>query len=87
MISFSIQNRAITSHFFQKIMKVFPLFAVTSMFKNHSLLPPSFLQMASQKALLNLQFKHWLNDHNYHDICMESTGKYWIPVFNILEDS
>lgn len=32
-------------------------------------------------------FKHWLNDHDCHDVCMESTGKYWVPVFNILEDS
>ena len=29
----------------------------------------------------------WLLDRNCKDICMESTGKYWIPVFNILEDS
>lgn len=29
----------------------------------------------------------WLIDNNCKDICMESTGKYWIPVFNILEKS
>ncbi len=27
----------------------------------------------------------WLASHNCSDTCMESTGKYWIPVFNILE--
>jgi len=27
----------------------------------------------------------WLTSHNCKDVCMESTGKYWIPVFNILE--
>jgi len=27
----------------------------------------------------------WLVAHNCKDVCMESTGKYWIPVFNILE--
>lgn len=27
----------------------------------------------------------WLLDNNCRDVCMESTGKYWIPVFNILE--
>ena len=27
----------------------------------------------------------WLAKYNCKDICMESTGKYWIPVFNILE--
>ncbi len=35
--------------------------------------------------LLNL--KNWLKDNNCKDVCMESTGKYWIPIFNILEDS
>ena len=28
---------------------------------------------------------YWLAKYNCTDICMESTGKYWIPVFNILE--
>ena len=27
----------------------------------------------------------WLSESNCHDVCMESTGKYWIPVYNILE--
>jgi transposase len=30
-------------------------------------------------------FLDWLLEHDCHDVCMESTGKYWIPVFNILE--
>jgi hypothetical protein len=29
----------------------------------------------------------WLISHNCKDVCMESTGKYWIPVFNILEQT
>jgi transposase len=29
----------------------------------------------------------WLEHHNCRDVCMESTGKYWIPIFNILEPS
>jgi len=32
-------------------------------------------------------FCRWLADHNCYDVCMESTGKYWIPIFNILEQS
>ncbi len=28
----------------------------------------------------------WLLAHNCKDVCMESTGKYWIPVYNILEN-
>lgn len=31
-------------------------------------------------------FKDWLVSNNCHDVCMESTGKYWIPIFNILEE-
>lgn len=27
----------------------------------------------------------WLAQHNCRDVCMESTGKYWIPVWNVLE--
>jgi transposase len=27
----------------------------------------------------------WLTANNCRDVCMESTGKYWIPVWNILE--
>ena len=28
----------------------------------------------------------WLLKHNCKDVCMESTGKYWIPVYNVLEN-
>lgn len=27
----------------------------------------------------------WLAENNCKDVCMESTGKYWIPVYNVLE--
>ena len=33
-----------------------------------------------------LQFKEWLIENQCRDVCMESTGKYWVPVFNLLED-
>lgn len=29
--------------------------------------------------------RDWLLKHNCKDVCMESTGKYWIPIYNILE--
>lgn len=29
--------------------------------------------------------RDWLLGRNCLDVCMESTGKYWIPVFNVLE--
>lgn len=35
------------------------------------------------KSLKNLL--HWLLDRNYKDVCMESTGKYQIPIYNILK--
>ena len=31
------------------------------------------------------RFADWLLEHGCLDVCMESTGKYWVPVFNILE--
>ncbi len=34
-----------------------------------------------------LAFKQWLFDNNCFDVCMESTGKYYIPIYNLLEDS
>jgi len=34
-----------------------------------------------------LQFKQWLIEINCLDVCMESTGKYWVPIYNLLEDT
>lgn len=31
------------------------------------------------------RFASWLHENECLDVCMESTGKYWVPVFNILE--
>ena len=36
------------------------------------------------KGLKNLL--QWLLEHKCKDVCMESTGKYWIPVYNVLEN-
>ena len=33
-----------------------------------------------------IRCRDWLVSNNTFDVCMESTGKYWIPVFNILEE-
>lgn len=33
------------------------------------------------------ELKDWLLANACTYVCMESTGKYWIPVFNILDDS
>lgn len=31
------------------------------------------------------RFADWLHENECMDVCMESTGKYWVPAFNILE--
>lgn len=33
------------------------------------------------------ELSEWLYSNSCKDVCMESTGKYWYPVFNILENS
>ena len=53
--------------------------------------PADSLQPNYQKKRFNTfnsdlnRFADWLLEHNCLDVCMESTGKYWVPVFNILE--
>lgn len=32
------------------------------------------------------KFHKWLIESNCYHVCMESTGKYWIPIFNYLEN-
>jgi len=32
------------------------------------------------------ELSDWLKKYNCVEVCMESTGKYWIPVFNVLEN-
>lgn len=67
------------------------------MFTNYFSLPQSLKQQMVLNLLIQkkrfstfnnsiLEFKQWLLDNDCHDICMESTGKYWVPVFNLLED-
>jgi len=34
-----------------------------------------------------VQLRDWLAESKCVEVCMESTGKYWIPIFNILEDT
>ena len=69
---------------------------VTSMSINLSSLPQSSEPLMAYSLLTgNNAFplsmgtsavsKKWLLDNDCHDVCMESTGKYWIPVFKILE--
>lgn len=53
--------------------------------------PKDSLQPGYQKqrfSTFNSDLNHfadWLHENECLDVCMESTGKYWVPVFNILE--
>ena len=53
--------------------------------------PKDSLQPSYQKKRFSIfnadlnRFADWLHENDCLDVCMESTGKYWVPVFNILE--
>ena len=62
-------------------------FLVATIIKTTGGIDPSYLK--KRFSTFNnsiLEFKQWLLDNDCHDVCMESTGKYWIPVLNLLED-
>ena len=42
-------------------------------------------RFSSFKKGLN-ELADFLRKHNCKDVCMESSGRYWIPVFNVLEN-
>lgn len=62
-------------------------FLVATIIKTTSGVQPSY-QKKRFSTFNNsiLEFKKWLIENSCYDVCMESTGKYWIPVFNLLED-
>ena len=62
-------------------------FLVATIIKTNGGIEPSY-QKKRFSTFNNsiLDFKSWLLENECHDICMESTGKYWVPVFNLLED-
>ena len=53
--------------------------------------PQDSLQPIYQKKRFSMfnsdlnRFADWLHENDCMDVCIESTGKYWIPAFNILE--
>ena len=53
--------------------------------------PKDSLQPSYQKKRFSTfnsdlnRFADWLHENDCLDVCMESTEKYWVPVFNILE--
>ena len=62
-------------------------FLVATIIKTSSGIEPSY-QKRRFSTFNNsiLEFKKWLLENKCLYVCMESTSKYWIPVFNLLED-
>ena len=62
-------------------------FLVATVISTTSGLEPSYSRKRFSTFNRDLRnFANWLKANNCLDVCMESTGKYWVPVFNILED-
>ena len=32
-----------------------------------------------------LRFKYWLKENDCYKVALESTGNYWLPIYNVLE--
>lgn len=62
-------------------------FLVATLIVSHELIPHYSKKRFSTFNKSILQFKQWLIDNNCFDVCMESTGKYWVPIYNLLEDT
>lgn len=61
-------------------------FLVATVISATSGLEPRYLR--KRFSTFNCDLKRlaaWLKSNHCVDVCMESTGKYWVPVFNILE--
>jgi transposase len=62
-------------------------FLVATLITSDGLIPKYSKKRFSTFNNSILKLKKWLIDNKCFDVCMESTGKYWVPVYNILEDS
>lgn len=61
-------------------------FLVATIIKSTRGAQPSYLKERFSTFNSDIRrFKKWLLGNDCHDVCMESTGKYWVPVFNLLE--
>lgn len=61
-------------------------FLVATIISASSGLEPSYLRKRFYTFNGDLtRLAAWLKANYCVDVCMESTGKYWVPVFNILE--
>ena len=60
-------------------------FLVATIIKTDGLVPKYIKKRFSTFSRDLLALKQWLLENNCRDVCMESTGKYWVPVWNALE--
>jgi len=61
-------------------------FLVATIIKTDGITPKYFKKRFSTFNNDILRLKQWLIENGCFDLCMESTGKYWVPVYNLLED-
>jgi len=61
------------------------IIAVIATFKNEEVTFTRHMRFSTFTKGLR-EFKEWLRRNNCYDICMESTGKYYMPVYRIVSD-
>ena len=61
------------------------IIAVIAKFKNREVTFTKYERFSTFTSGLR-EFKEFLRFHNCYDVCMESTGKYYIPVYRIVSD-
>lgn len=62
-------------------------FLVATIIKSDGLEPKYLKKRFTTFSRDLLAFRQWLLANDCRDVCMESTGKYWVPVWNVLEDA
>ena len=61
------------------------IIAVIAKFKNDEVIFSKHMRFSTFTKELRV-FKEWLRQNNCYEICMESTGKYYMPVYRIVSD-
>jgi len=62
------------------------IIAVIAIFRNEEVYFTKHMRFSTFTKGLR-EFKEWLRSYNCYEICMESTGKYYIPVYRIVSDA
>jgi len=62
------------------------IIAVIAVFRNEEVIFTRHMRFSTFTKGLR-EFKEWLRAHNCYEICMESTGKYYVPVYRVVSDT